>query len=316
MSGFRAGQSMTSTKRLPCHVLYGAWHCLGRTQSYVQTLPSPMATLIPQDLDVPMPVHGSIHHDQLTTPPIVDCTPYHDGPRFPSLGWTQASINLSPCLRRTRTRTSLWYRENGDLSLKIQCLPCHTHSRRRRLCSKVSLGHLAGRRDPYPAARSHIRMVRTNIHLPIITDEEPRWSSSFWPFWAVDGLPVAWRFSPNLRASSDVVGQSLDCIAKILLMHFWDTLASWLLLAENFHLPTTLQFAAVFALGNFVAWSPLKIQRNINSLYRNPTLHKSIKMVMARQSSLQVTIPEQTFFILLSLSDPQTILTVFGQSIR
>ena len=68
-----------------------------------------------------------------------------DGPRFPSLGWTQTSIRLAPCLRRTRTRPSLWYRENQDSSLKIQCLHClrsHTlcphHSRQRRLCSKVS----------------------------------------------------------------------------------------------------------------------------------------------------------------------------------
>ena len=30
----------------------------------------PWQHLIPQDLDVPMPVHGSIHHDQLTSPPI------------------------------------------------------------------------------------------------------------------------------------------------------------------------------------------------------------------------------------------------------
>ena len=66
-----------------------------------------------------------------------------DGPRFLSLGWTQASTSLSHCLRYTRTRPSLWYRENRDSSLKIQCLHClrsHTlcllpHSRRRRLCS-------------------------------------------------------------------------------------------------------------------------------------------------------------------------------------
>ena len=66
---------------------------------------------------------------------------------------------------------------------------------------------------------------------------------------------------------------------------------------------------------NFVAWSPLKVQRNINSLYRNPTLHKNIKVVMARQTSLQVTSPELTFFLLLGLSGSQTILTVFGHSV-
>ena len=83
-------------------------------------------------------------------------------------------------------------------------------------------------------------------------------------------------------------------------------------LISSCHLLTTWQFGAVFALANFVAWSPLKVRRNTNSLYRNPTLHKSFKVVMARQSSLQVTSPELTFFLLLSLSGPQTILTVFG----
>ena len=33
---------------------------------------------------------------------------------------------------------------------------------------------------------------------------------------------------------------------------------------------------------------------------------------MARQTSLQVTIPELTFFLMLCLSGPQTILTEFG----
>ena len=96
------------------------------------------------------------------------------GPRFPSFGWMQASISLSPCLRHTRTRPSLWDRENRDSSLKIQCLYCpgsHTmcllpHPRQRRLCSKVSLGNLAGRRDQYPVPRTHLRMVPTDIRLP------------------------------------------------------------------------------------------------------------------------------------------------------
>ena len=36
---------------------------------------------------------------------------------------------------------------------------------------------------------------------------------------------------------------------------------------------------------------------------------------MARQTSPQVTTPEHTFFLLLSLSGSQTILTLFGHSI-
>ena len=92
-------QHPVGPKRLPCHVLYGAGYCLGRTQSYIQTPPSPMATFDSSGsgctdagswLHPPRPAHSS---------PMVDCTPYHDGPRFPSLGWTQASISLSPCLR-------------------------------------------------------------------------------------------------------------------------------------------------------------------------------------------------------------------------
>ena len=146
-------------------------------------------------------------------------------------------------------------------------------------------------------------------------DEEPRWSGSFWPFGAVDGLPVAWRFSLNLHASSDVVSQSLGCVPKFCLCIAETPPASLLLLAENCHLPTIWQLAAVFALANFVAWSPLKVQRNINSLYRNPTLPKIIKVVMARQTSFQVTTPELTLFLLLSLSGPQKILTAFGHSL-
>ena len=36
---------------------------------------------------------------------------------------------------------------------------------------------------------------------------------------------------------------------------------------------------------------------------------------MARQTSLQVTTPELTFFLLLSLTGPQTIVIVFGHLI-
>ena len=106
---------------------------------------------------------------------MVDCTPYHDWRAPISIIRLDAGINHPlPLPRRTRTWPSMWYKENRDSSLKIQCLHrlrSHTlcllpHSRRRRLCSKVSLGHLAGRRDQYPAARSRFQMVRTDIRLP------------------------------------------------------------------------------------------------------------------------------------------------------
>ena len=323
-------QHPAGPKRLPRHVLYGVRHCLGSKHSHVQTPPLAMATVDSSGsgcTDAGWRVPSNTTSSLLPTWWIAPHTMI-DGPQFPSLGWTQALISLSPCLRRTWTRRSLWYRENQDSSLKIQCLHClrsHTlcllpHSRRRRLCSKVSLGHLAGCRDQYPAARSRLRMVRTRTSAPqngrssAFADEEPRWSGSFWSFGAVDGLPMAWRFSSNLHASSDVVGQPLGCVAKFCLCILETPPASWLLLVKNCHLLTTWQFVAVFALANFVAWSPSKVQRNINSLYRNPTNYKNIKVVMARQTSLQVTTPELTFFLLLSLSGPQTILTVFGDS--
>ena len=83
---------------------------------------------------------------------------------------------------------------------------------------------------------------------------------------------------------------------KILLMHPWDTPS--ILVTSLWELPSAnnLTNRCGISSGKFVAWSPLKVQRNINSLYRNPKLHKSIKVVMARQTSLQVTTPELTFF--------------------
>ena len=229
-----------------------------------------------------------------------------DGPRFPSLVWTQTSISLSPWLRCTRTRPPLWYRKNQNSSLKTQCPHClrsHTlcllpHARH-RLCSNVSLGHLAGRRSQYPAARSRLRMVRTDIRLPnrriicirrrgaemkrFVLTIRSSWRSSRGVEIFIEPPRFLWYGRPVSRLRR-----------KILLMHPWDTPS--ILATSRRELPsaTTWQFAAVFALANFVAWSPLKVQRNINSLYRNPTLHKSIKAVMARQTSLQVTTPDMT----------------------
>ena len=63
----------------PRHVLYGVGHCIGRTQSYFQTPPSPMATFDSSGsgctdagswLYPPRPAHSS--------PSMVDCTPCRD----------------------------------------------------------------------------------------------------------------------------------------------------------------------------------------------------------------------------------------------
>ena len=109
------------TKRLPCHVLYGVGHCYWLKVTSIHTR-RPWQHLISQDLDVPMPVHGSIYNDQLSPPPCwIAPRTMTDGLRFPSLGWAQVS---TPCLRHTWTSPSLRYRQNQDSSLKIQCLHC------------------------------------------------------------------------------------------------------------------------------------------------------------------------------------------------
>ena len=210
----------------------------------------PWQHLIPQDLDVPMLVHGSIHHDQLTPPPwwIAPHTMI-DGPRFPSLGWTQASISLSPCLWRTRTRPSLLYRENRDSSLKIQSLHCmrsHTlyllpHSRWRRLCSKVNLGHLAGCQDQYLVARSCLRMVRPDIRLPnrrIIWIRRRGTEMK----WFVLTIRSTWQSSRGVEIFIEPprflwCGWPLSRLRrKILLMHPWDTHS--ILATSNWELPS------------------------------------------------------------------------------
>ena len=113
--------------------------------------------------------------DQLTPPLMVDCTPYHDW-RVTisiSLGWTQASISLSICPRRTRPKRHYGIGRTGthhwrySVSIVRGHTLCLLHlSWQHRLCSKVSLGQLVRRRDQYPAARSCLRMVRTDIRLP------------------------------------------------------------------------------------------------------------------------------------------------------
>ena len=173
MSGLRAGQSMTSTScwSKKAAMSRAVW---GGALSWTYTKLRPNTTVAHENiyssgsgcpdagswLHPPRPAHSS-------SPWWIAPHTMTDGTRFPSLGWTQASTSPSPCLRRTRTRPSLWYRENRDSSLKIQCLHCprsHTlcllpHSWQRHLCSKVSPGHLPGRRDQYLAARSRLRMV-------------------------------------------------------------------------------------------------------------------------------------------------------------
>ena len=192
-------------------------------------------------------------------------------------------------MERTRTRPSLWYRENRDSSLKIQCLHClrsHTlcllsNSRWRRLCSKVSLGHLAP-----PKSADHLHSQTRSQDEAIRSDHSEQLIVFPWhgDFYRTCTLPLMWWASLSV---------ALHNFSYVSLRH---PQHPRYFLAENCHLPTTWQFAAVFAVANFVVWSPFKVQRNINNL-------------------LQVTTPELTFFFFLSLSGPATILTVFSHSV-
>ena len=255
--------------RVTCCMVQGI--CLGRTQSSVQTPPSPMATFDSSGswctdagswLHSPRPAHSS---------PMVDCTPYHDWRATISLRWTQASISLSPCIRRTRTRPSLWCRENRDSSLKIQCLHClrsHTlcllpHSQWRRLCSKVSLGHVARRRDQYPMARRRLRMVLTDIHLPnrrIICIRRRGAEMK----WFVLTIQSSWRSSRGVEIFIEPphilwCGRPVSRLRhKTLLMHPWDTPS--ILATSCWELPSAynLKIRCSICSGKFCGMIPFK----------------------------------------------------------
>ena len=282
MSGLRAGQSMASIScwskkaAVSCAVWGGA---LSWTYAKLRPTSTTTSWLLPPWWIAP--------HTMT------------DGPRFPSLGWTQVSISSSPCLRRTR------YRENRDSSLKIQCLHClrfHTlcllpHSRG----DKVSLGHLAGRHDQYPAARMCLRMFRSDICLPnrwIIYKR--RRGAEMKRF--ILTIPSSWRSSRGVEIFIELprflwCGRLVSRLCrKIMLMHPWDTPS--ILVTSRWELPSAdnLTIRCSTCCGKFCGMIPLKVQWNINSLYRNPTLHNCIKVVMPRQTSLQVTTPKLTFF--------------------
>ena len=305
-------QHPVGPKRLSCHVLYGVENCLDVQKVTMATFDSSGSgcTDAGSWLHPPRPAHSSPHSG---LHPISWLTG-HDFHQYAER--RQQSASPLACGAPGPDRHCGIGRTGNHQIQYLHCLRAHIlcllpHSRRRRLCSKVSLRHWLNAetniRRPDAISKWFELTYASQIGgSSAFADEEPRWSGSFWPFGVVDSHPLAWRFSSNLHDSSDVVGQSLSCVAKFCLCILETPPASRLLLAENCHLPTTRQFAAVFALINFVAWSPLKVQRNINSLYRNPTLHKSIKVVMAKQTSLQVTTHELTFSLACQRSPDNT----------
>ena len=191
MSGLRAGQSMTSTSwSKKAAVSRAVWD---GAMSWMYTI-----SIIRPDADINQPL-----------------------PLLPTAHPTQPS---------------LWYRENDDSSLKIQCLHflvSHTlcllpYSRRRRLCPKVSPGHPAWRRNQYPAARSSLRIVRTDIRLSNrrIICIRRRGAEMF-----VLTIRSSWRSTRGVgnfhRTSTPLLvwSASFSVASQILPMHPWDTLS-------------------------------------------------------------------------------------------
>ena len=76
--------------------------------------------VIPQNLDVVMPIHHPIQDDQVAPSAMMDWAPEHDW--FLWVGWMQASISLSACPQCTQALPSLWKLENLNSSLEMQCL--------------------------------------------------------------------------------------------------------------------------------------------------------------------------------------------------
>ena len=166
ISGLFAGQSMTYTSLFSIKVIVEAGHSL-----------YPGQDILPEPPSVNLPVHGGLNNDwhalaaEVKAPhTMMDCITLTS-----VCCCTQASIYLSPSRLRTRIRPSLRYSLKRDSSEKTQCLQwrrsqsrCRrAHCRRRRRCSLVSLRHLAGMWEGYPAIKSRRLMVWAEIRRPV-----------------------------------------------------------------------------------------------------------------------------------------------------
>ena len=287
MSGFRAGHSMTSTScwskkvTVSCAAWGGALFWM-----YTKLRPntsSPLATFDSTGSGCRFMAHP--HRSDPPPPPMdVDCIPYHDWRATISVIRLDASINQPlplPTAHQDPTVTVVW--ENRDSSLKIQylyCLRSQTlcflpHSRRRRLCSRVSLGHAAGRGDQYPAARSHFRMVRTDIHLPNRRTICIRWRGAEMKRFVLT-IWSSWRFSRGVEIfiepprflwrGHSVASQNFAYASLRHPQH--SGYFSLRIIAICRQPDNSLQYLFWQML-----WHDSKVQRTINSLYRNPRLH-------------------------------------------
>ena len=138
--------------------------------------------------------------------------------------------------------------------------PTLPHSRRRRLCFKVSLGHLAGCRDQYPVARSRLRMVRTDIRLPnrrIICIH--RRGADMTRF--VLTIRSSWRSS---RGGEIFLwcGRPVSRLRrrKILFMNPWETVTPSIMATSRWELPSAdnLTIRCSICCGNFCGVIPFK----------------------------------------------------------
>ena len=158
-------------------------------------------------------------------------------------------------------------RENWYSSLKIQCLHCLRsqtlcllpHSRR----SRLYLGHLAGRWDQYPAARSRLQKVRTDVRLPnwrIICicrrgAEMKRFGQT---------IQSSWRSSRDVEIFIEPPrflwcgGPVYLLCRKIVLMHPWDTCS--ILSTSPWELPSAnnLVIHCSIGCGKFCGMIPFK----------------------------------------------------------
>ena len=152
-------------------MLHVARHCLAQIYSSTRSPLSPMAACDISESGCSRPIKD--YQIGPHSPAVMNCTLDHDWrAAIQSFGWMQASNSLSPCIRCTRPLPSLWYWENLGSSLKIQCFNWRrsqtrclwSHLQRHRLCNKVKLGHLAGRRHRH-RARSRSISVRAVVWL-------------------------------------------------------------------------------------------------------------------------------------------------------
>ena len=116
------------------------------------------------------------------------------------------------------------------------------------------------------------------------------------PFVTMGSTPFTWFVLRCYMAEHNTVCYSCNVFAEQSQNYARDTPS--ILVTSRWELPSAdnLTIRCSTCCGKFCGMIPLKVQWNINSLYRNPTLHNCIKVVMPRQTSLQVTTPELTFF--------------------